>query len=319
MQFQKDNAQDVLFVYRNFPLISIHDKAALAAQAAEAAGLQGKYWEMHELLMDATNWTVWTAQTPADFEAWLNAQAGKIKGLDAAKFTTDLTSDAIVKKIADDGTAAQKLGLGGTPSVYIFLDGQLYFEPADQVPADYTTLSLILKLADLTKREFKACPPMTIDPGKQYTATIKTEKGDIVMDLYADKAPITVNSFIFLAKNGWFDGITFHRVLSGFVAQSGDPSATGVGGPGYVVQDELSDLKYDKEGVVGMANSGANTNGSQFFIALAPQTALDGRYTIFGQVTSGMDVVKKLTLRDPNTDANPPDGDRIISVTITEK
>ena len=319
MQFQKENAQDVRFVYRNFPLTSIHDKAALAAQAAEAAGLQGKYWEMHELIMDATNWTVWTAQETADFEAWLNAQAAKIKGLDAAKFAADLVSPAIVKKIAEDGSAAIQLGLGGTPSVYIFPDDQLYFEPADQVPADYNTLTLILQLADLSKKQFSACPAMSIDSSKQYTATLKTEKGDIVIDLYDEQAPITVNSFIFLAQNGWFDGVSFHRVIEGFVAQSGDPSGTGVGGPGYLVQNEISTLKYDKEGVVGMANSGANTNGSQFFITLGPQTALDGNYTIFGQVVSGMDVVKKLTLRDPNTQTDLPEGDRILSVTITEK
>ena len=320
MQFQKDNAQEVLFVYRHFPLNSIHDKASLASQAADAAGLQGKFWEMKYLLMDQTNWTEWTALSVDDFTKWLSTKAATIPGLDVDQFAKDLTSDAVVKKVADDTASATKIGLGGTPSIYIFLDGQLYFEPTDQVPGDYETLSLILKLSRLTSREFKECPAMSIDTSKTYTATIKTEKGDIVLDLLADKAPVTVNSFIFLAKNGWYDGVTFHRVLADFVAQAGDPSGTGVGGPGYTIKDEIdANLKYDKEGVVGMAHSGANTNGSQFFITLAPQTALDGRYTIFAYVSQGMDVVRSLTQRDPNTAANLPDGDKILSITISEK
>ncbi len=310
----------MLIIHRHFPLNSIHDKAALAAQATEAAGLQGKFWEMEELLMNPTNWSEWTALSVADFTTWLNAKAATISGLDAAQFASDLNSDAIVKVVADDYAAATKLGLTGTPSPFIFLDGQLYFEPADQVPPNYQTLNLILGLADLSKRQFKACPDLTIDSSKTYTATIQTEKGDIVIDLFADKAPLTVNSFVFLAKNGWFDGITFHRVVENFVAQTGDPSGTGMGGPGYFIRDEIVEgLIYDKEGLVGMANSGSNTNGSQFFITLSPQSALDGRYTIFGQVIEGMDVVKALTLRDPNQGTDLPDGDKIISVTIDEK
>ena len=110
---------------------------------------------------------------------------------------------------------------------------------------------------------------MVIDPAKQYIATLKTEKGDIVIQLFADKAPLAVNSFVFLAREGWFNGVTFHRVLPGFVAQAGDPSATGMGGPGYFFRNETNDLLYDKPGMVGMANSGADSNGSQFLGALA--------------------------------------------------
>ena len=168
-------------------------------------------------------------------------------------------------------------------------------------------------------KQYAAAPPMLIDPTKQYTATVKMEKGgEFVIQLYADKSPITVNSFVFLAREGYFDGVTFHRVLEGFMAQGGDPTGTGGGGPGYKFVNENSDLTFDKAGVVAMANAGADTNGSQFFITFGPTPNLNGGYTIFGQVTSGMDVVNGLTRRDPNQ--NPSFlGDAIASITITEK
>ena len=168
-------------------------------------------------------------------------------------------------------------------------------------------------------RQWSAAPPMTIDTSKQYFATVKMKKGgEFVIQLYPDKAPITVNSFVFLTRQHFFDGVTFHRVLDGFMAQGGDPTGTGTGGPGYEFVNENSDLKFDKAGVVAMANSGPDTNGSQFFITYAPQPRLDGGYTIFGQVISGMDVVNGLTRRDPQT--NPTfQGDAIQTITIEEK
>lgn len=169
-----------------------------------------------------------------------------------------------------------------------------------------------------TKR-YASAPPMTIDPAKQYTATFKMAKGgEFVVQLYADKAPITVNSFVFLARQHYFDGVTFHRVLEGFMAQGGDPTGTGGGDPGYEFVNEKNDLAFDKAGVVAMANAGPNTNGSQFFIMFGAYGLSESDYTIFGQVVSGMDVVNGITLRDPNT--NPTfAGDAIESVTIEEK
>ena len=168
-------------------------------------------------------------------------------------------------------------------------------------------------------KQYASAPPMLIDPKKQYTATVKMAKGgEFVIQLYADKAPITVNSFVFLARQGYFDGVTFHRVLEGFMAQGGDPTGTGSGGPGYSFVNENSDLTFDKAGVVAMANAGPDTNGSQFFITFGPTPNLNGGYTIFGQVISGMDVVNGLTRRDPNQNPNFP-GDAIASITITEK
>ena len=160
---------------------------------------------------------------------------------------------------------------------------------------------------------------MTIDKSKQYFATLKMQKGgEFVIQLYPDKAPITVNNFVFLARQHYFDGVTFHRVLDGFMAQGGDPTGTGMGDPGYKFVNEDSDLTFDKAGVVAMANAGRDTNGSQFFITFGPQPQLNGDYTIFGQVISGMDVVNGITLRDPDQSPTFP-GDAIQSITITEK
>lgn len=168
-------------------------------------------------------------------------------------------------------------------------------------------------------KQYSSAPPMLIDTSKQYTATVKlTKGGEFVIQLYADKAPITVNSFVFLARQGYFDGVTFHRVLPGFMAQGGDPTGTGRGNPGYSFVNEDSDLKFDKAGVVAMANGGRDTNGSQFFIMFGPDSQLDGDYTIFGQVISGTDVVNAISLRDPDKAPTTP-GDAIESITITEE
>ncbi|MDO9348614.1 MAG: peptidylprolyl isomerase, partial [Anaerolineales bacterium] len=168
-------------------------------------------------------------------------------------------------------------------------------------------------------KQYSSAPPMLIDRNKQYFATLKMAKGgEFVIQLYPDKAPITVNSFVFLARQGYFDGVTFHRVLEGFMAQGGDPTGTGMGGPGYQFVNEDNDLKFDKAGVVAMANAGRDTNGSQFFITFGPVERLNGGYTIFGQVISGMDVVNGITRRDPDQNPTFP-GDAIESITITEE
>jgi len=173
--------------------------------------------------------------------------------------------------------------------------------------------------AAVTSKQYDAPPSMTIDVNKQYFATIKMAKGgEFVIQLYPDKAPITVNNFVFLAREGFYDGVTFHRVLPDFMAQGGDPTGTGGGDPGYRFVNEDSDLTFDKPGVVAMANAGRDTNGSQFFVTFAPKEYLNGGYTIFGQVIEGMDVVLDMRLRDPEQNPNYV-GDAIESVTIEEK
>ena len=168
-------------------------------------------------------------------------------------------------------------------------------------------------------KSYDEAPKLLIDEAKQYYATIKLAKGgQIVLELYPAKAPITVNSFAFLSCKGFYDGVTFHRVLQGFMAQGGDPDGTGMGGPGYIFKNEDSDLVFDKAGVLAMANAGRDTNGSQFFITFAPADFLNGGYTIFGQVVEGMGVLSSITLRDPDSSPSYA-GDAIETIEITQK
>ena len=156
-------------------------------------------------------------------------------------------------------------------------------------------------------------PPMIIDTSKKYTAIMETEKGKLVLELFVEDVPKTVNNFVFLAREGYYDGTTFHRVLPGFMAQGGDPTGTGRGGPGYDFEDEFTDHGHEA-GALSMANKGPNTNGSQFFITFEPVHQLDGKHTVFGQLVEGMDVLKEIRLRDPSQ--NPDfEGDKIIKLT----
>jgi peptidyl-prolyl cis-trans isomerase B (cyclophilin B) len=164
-------------------------------------------------------------------------------------------------------------------------------------------------------RQYDSPPPMTIDADGRYAAVLKTDRGDVTIRLMPEVAPVTVNNFIFLAREGFYDGCTFHRVIPGFVAQGGDPTGTGRGGPGYRFPDELTPTPF-AQGIVGMANAGPGTNGSQFYIMLGDAPHLTGRYTAFGRIEAGLDHVLALRPRDPERDPDP--GDRILSVEIVE-
>ena len=185
-------------------------------------------------------------------------------------------------------------------------------------------------------KQYDAPPAMMIDPEKSYTATFTMEKGgEFTIELYPKEAPNTVNSFVFLARDGFYDGVTFHRVIEGFMAQTGDPTGTGRGGPGYSFANEVSPLRrHDAPGAVSMANAGGEaTNGSQFFITFVPTPFLDGYeadgtakdcsqrgvscHTVFGRVIEGMDVVNGISVRDPGTAATP--GDAIQTISIHEE
>lgn len=158
-------------------------------------------------------------------------------------------------------------------------------------------------------KQYSGYPDMVIDPQKKYQATIKTEKGDIELDLFAADAPKTVNNFVFLARDNFYDGLTFHRVISNFMSQGGCPRGDGRGGPGYTFEDEtLGNPHRHETGSLSMANAGPNTNGSQFFICHGPQPHLDGKHTVFGKVRSGQDVVTSLS-----------NGDKVHQITITER
>ena len=158
-------------------------------------------------------------------------------------------------------------------------------------------------------KQYKSAPAMVIDPNKDYTASISTNRGEIKLQLFAAEAPATVNNFVFLAREGFYDGVSFHRVISDFMVQTGDPTGTGTGGPGYKFADEPGALrlKHDGPGILSMANAGPNTNGSQFFITHVTTDWLNGKHAVFGRVTEGQQVVDSIR-----------QGDKITKVTIRE-
>jgi cyclophilin family peptidyl-prolyl cis-trans isomerase len=166
-------------------------------------------------------------------------------------------------------------------------------------------------------KQWRTPPAMKINPKQSYSARVETSAGTMLLQLYADKAPNTVNNFVFLAREGFYDGTIFHRVIKDFMAQGGDPTGTGTGGPGYRFADEFHpDLKHDRAGVLSMANAGPNTNGSQFFITHVPTPWLDHKHTIFGEVSEGMEVLLAIPPRDPSRPDSPAVS--IVSVTVQE-
>jgi cyclophilin family peptidyl-prolyl cis-trans isomerase len=153
----------------------------------------------------------------------------------------------------------------------------------------------------MPSQQYPTPPKMALQPNKRYQARLETDKGTILVDLHADLAPVTVNSFVFLARQGFYDGVTFHRVIANFMAQTGDPTGTGTGGPGYRFQDEFDQtLRHSGPGVLSMANAGPNTNGSQFFLTHVATPWLDGKHSVFGQVVKGLDVLQSIPARDPS-------------------
>lgn len=265
------------------------DKSVLAMQAAEAAHQQGKFWEMYHLLF--TKQSEWYNMEPDAFPAWAREQAAGL-GLDAAQFETDFSGETVAARLAQSLQAASAVAF--YPPL-LFINNT---EPYSGL-ADAASLDMMVRLAILEGRKFHACPPWSIAPFRQYVVTLHTARGDAVLQLFPEKAPLAVNNFVFLARSGWYDNVPFYRVEPGFVAQTGDPSGTGYGHPGYYFATEAAaGLTFDRPGLVGMANAGVGTNGSQFFITFAADHSLDGQFTIFGEVLSGMDVLQSLSAGD---------------------
>lgn len=312
----KEYPNDVRLVYRHWPLTSIHPNAVPAAIAAEAAGKQGKFFEMTNLLF--TNQAEWSGKSSADFTAWLNSKAPSL-GLDATKFANDLKDAAIIKKVNDDKATSDTLfeqlsitmpeaGGFGTPT--LFVNDHLFRAQEMSVKS----ISFFINLIKFNKTNSLECPAMEIDQNKDYTAKITTTKGDILVDLLEKEAPVSVNSFVNLAKKGWFaDNVFFANEQ---VTLSGDKSNTGYGNAGYAFLDEISTkYNFDKEGMLALPNFGAGTNNSQFFINKIGISAINGRYPIIGIVTQGMEVVKSLVLFDESMPLDK--ADKIVSITIS--
>jgi len=302
---------ELRLVFRHYPLPQ-DDKAHLAAAAAEAAGAQGMFWEMHDLLFAGQ--AEWVEQDLDEFRMTVEEYAEALD-LDEAAFTDVLDDPDTAALVQTAYEAARDIPLPYAP--FLLING----DPIqDAGLANHYALSTLIRLAALKPRQFADPPPEIIDPFRRYEATLGTDHGDIVIELYAELTPLTVNNFVYLARQGWYDGVTFHRVIPGWAAQTGDPSGTGYGGPGYFIPDEfVPELRYDAAGWVGMANAGPDTNGSQFFITLGAVPEFDGRYTLFGRVIAGLGAAEALSPRDPNTDAEAPPGDLIHTITIEEK
>ncbi|MGM9321228.1 peptidylprolyl isomerase [Deinococcus aquaticus] len=240
---------------------------------------------------------------------------------DAAATQTDTTqTDTAATDTATDTATTD------TPATDTAAAGPAVTKPG-AVPAGYT---LVPALSDKPTREFKAEPDPALEDGKDYYALIDTSRGQILADLYEQETPVTVNNFVFLARNQYFDGIRFHRVIDGFMAQTGDPKSVddskkaewGTGGPGYSFADEFRQkLTFNAGGILAMANSGPATNGSQFFITFEPTDFLNGKHTIFGKVVTGDDTLPKLTrtMDQSNAEIEGATADQILSVRILTK
>ncbi len=310
----KENYGDELrVIYRHFPLISIHDKAQITAEGAEAAGAQGKFWEMHDILFERQS--EWNSLPEAQMVEVMAGYAQEIGVADIEQFRQALENRTYADKVMADYNTAVESGLSSTPT---FAINQINY-PASALGYGYEGLDTFIKLTQLQDNFFSQ-PEQVIDTEKEYIATIETEKGNIVIELFPDTAPVNVNSFAFLAQQGWYKNVTFHRVLPGFVAQGGDPTNTGVGFPGYRCDDEVHESRqFDQAGIVSLANSGPNTNGSQFFITYDAIPQLNENFTIIGRVIEGLNVAESITPRDPQQDPTAPPGDAIINITIKEK
>lgn len=308
VQLQKTYPQDVRLVFRHFPLKSIHANARMAAIAAEAAGKQDQFFAMQKILLEEQQ--VWGNLSDSDFRSWLKNAAADLD-LDIELFTADLNSPELGKKIDAAYDAAVAAGIGGTP--FVVVNGKPY-----QNQMDFAGFEMLVKLYKITERQFTQCPPMNINPVKKYTATLETPRGNIVLELFPDRAPVAVNSFIFLSQQGWYDDNPFYLVVPGSYVLTGDPTATNYGNPGYYYDSEISDLRFDKAGVVGMHNSGPNSNGSRFFITLSAQPKLDGTYTIFGQVVEGLDILKEFPAYSTEQEEDSGSAEKILRVIIQE-
>jgi cyclophilin family peptidyl-prolyl cis-trans isomerase len=306
-QLLKEFPNDVRAIFRHFPL-PIHSNSLLAAQAAEAAGLQGKFYEMSDLLF--AQQATWSPMDTTAFEAWLTEQVVPL-GLDKDKFMTDLKSDALVQKALQFQKEAQDTGVSYTP--FVMVNGRIW------EGIDLSNMRILIKLLLEQKNLTPDCPPNVLETGKEYTATIETDLGNIVINLETQKVPLSVNAFIWLVQKGWYDNTTFFNVMHGDpnqieIALTGDHTETGYGSAGFSISpDIVPDLKFDKAGMVGFVN------GSQLFITYGAVPQLDGRYTVMGEVIEGMDVVQKLAITTPDENGIMSPGTKIIKVTITAK
>lgn len=300
MYLEDTYGEDIQAAYRHFAL-SFHDKAPITGEAVEAAGAQGKFWEMHDLLYEREQ--EWGQFAEDALQAKLVEYAEEL-GLDTERFAQELDDHIYLDKVNADTQIAMQAGLPGTPTYII--NGVIYPQMGLAPEIIIAFIDLLINPPD----SYDTVPPQVIDPAKEYVATIQTNKGDIVVELLPNYAPVNVNSFVFLAQDGWYDGQAFFFVEPGVRAHSGDPTNKGFTLPftGYTCGDEITpDLTFDEAGLLAMFATAPGYNSSHFMITLAPIPEASGRFTIIGRITEGMEVVNSLTPTQPGAGQAPPD------------
>ncbi len=294
---QRAHPQDVRLVFRPYPLIPLHDKASLAAQAAHAAGMQGAFWAMYDFLFERQE--EWQGLAAEQFHTWL-VQAAPDLGLDAHALDNDLSGARYEALMSQAFQEAYSSGIPGTPVLYF--NGSLF-----TANLSASNLEAAVRLELLREHQFAAFPPNVLQPDTDYLARLVFDVGEILVDLHPESAPQAVNSFVFLAQQGWYDYTPVHHVIPGVLIEMGDPTGTGLGGPGYFFRTEIDpSLAFDEPGMVALSSVGPDTNGSQFFITLRPLPELDRSRTIFGRVLTGLDWASRLPARDPMADLLAP-------------
>ena len=306
--------EDIRLVFRSFPNTE-EPNAMLAAQFAEAAGKQEKFWEAHDLLFSTQ--TEWLALDQDAIQEWVWLQA-EVLELDAEQFAVDINSAEIFTTLAENINLARTYA---TSAPFVLVNDTslpLYISSNADFLLYLETL-MIPYGRHIRNLEYSDCPAMTIDLEANYTATLVTDQGDIMIALYPSAAPFAVNNFIFLAEEDYYDNTPIYAVLEGIVVRAGDPSGTGWGTPGYMFGTEISDeLSFDTSGVVAMSIAAPGLVNSQFFITMTGLPGMNGEYTIFGEVIDGMDVVRNLTPRDPEINPLQPFSNEILDVIITK-
>ena len=306
MYLEDTHGEDIRVIYRHLPLTGIHDKAVITAEATEAAGAQAKFWEMHDLLYERQQ--EWNVLSEDEVRDQLVKYAEEL-GLDTDRFAQELDDGVYRDKILADYEEYQQFGPLATPTYVV---NNVFFPQLGLHPI---VIDSFVRLVQDPPKQYDTVPAQVIDPDKEYKATIRTSKGDIVLELFTDQAPANANSFAFLAQDGWYDGQAFFYVEPGEVAVSGDPTNAGAAllgaalpYPGYTCGDEIDpDVTFDQAGVVALLAGAPGQNSSQFFITYAPQIDFNGRFTIIGRVVEGMDVAESLTPTQPGADQPAPD------------
>ena len=287
----------VRLIVRPYALEKIEDKALLSAVSVLAAGRQGDFWGMYNLLFDRAD--EWRALAPGDFMNWVSNAAASL-GMDVTAFNTAMNDPSLKTDVESETKRAQASGVPGAP--FVLLNGRPFLLVGDQ-----TQLEAAVRLTVLETRQFRSYPALHLQANKSYVATLDTNLGPITIQLFPDTAPLAVNSFIFLANQGWYDGSGAYLVNPGSYIEAGDPTDSGLGESGYHFPVETSPVRqFDRAGMVGAVSSGPDANSPRFFFALAPMPQLDSSRTIFGQVVSGLDILQSLKAREPLQDLLTP-------------